>query len=62
LSGYTDLKSVTESINQGAIYKFLTKPWDDEQIRGTVAQAFRQHSLNKPAEAHGALDDHENSG
>ncbi len=26
LSGYTDLKSVTEAINQGAIYKFLTKP------------------------------------
>lgn len=47
LSGYTDLKSVTESINQGAIYKFLTKPWDDEQLRGTVAQAFKQHSLNK---------------
>ena len=51
LSGYTDLKSVTESINQGAIYKFLTKPWDDEQIRDTIAQAFKQHSLNKPVEA-----------
>ncbi|MEX6504435.1 EAL domain-containing protein [Pseudomonas zhanjiangensis] len=43
LSGYTDLKSVTDAINQGAIYKFLTKPWDDMQLRATVAQAFQHH-------------------
>ena len=38
LSGYTDLKSVTDAINQGAIYRFLTKPWDDEQLRQITAQ------------------------
>ena len=43
LSGYTDLKSVTDAINEGAIYKFLTKPWDDAQIREHVQQAFRYH-------------------
>jgi EAL domain-containing protein (putative c-di-GMP-specific phosphodiesterase class I)/CheY-like chemotaxis protein len=43
LSGYTDLKSVTDAINQGAIYKFLTKPWDDEQLRQNINQAFREH-------------------
>ncbi|PXX92504.1 hypothetical protein DIT71_04730 [Marinobacter vulgaris] len=40
LSGYTDLKSVTDAINEGAIYKFLTKPWDDQQIRDHIQQAF----------------------
>lgn len=44
LSGYTDLKSVTDAINEGAIYRFLTKPWDDEQLRQVVAQAFREFS------------------
>ncbi|MGF6691772.1 diguanylate cyclase (GGDEF)-like protein/PAS domain S-box-containing protein [Metapseudomonas resinovorans] len=44
LSGYTDLKSVTDAINQGAIYKFLTKPWDDEQLRQNIHQAFREFS------------------
>ncbi|WP_372982912.1 EAL domain-containing protein [Marinobacter sediminum] len=44
LSGYTDLKSVTEAINEGSIYKFLTKPWDDKQIREQIAQAFKFHS------------------
>ncbi|MGQ5523025.1 response regulator [Chitinimonas sp. PSY-7] len=40
LSGYTDLKSVTDAINEGAIYKFLTKPWDDTELRALVAEAF----------------------
>lgn len=44
LSGYTDLKSVTDAINQGAIYKFLTKPWDDDQIREHVRQAFHYYA------------------
>ncbi|HLT13865.1 MAG TPA: EAL domain-containing protein, partial [Marinobacter sp.] len=44
LSGYTDLKSVTEAINQGAIYKFLTKPWDDQQIRDHIKQAFQYYT------------------
>ena len=33
LSGYTELQSITDAINEGAIYKFLTKPWEDELIR-----------------------------
>lgn len=40
LSGYTDLKSVTEAVNHGSIYKFLTKPWDDAMLRTEVARAF----------------------
>lgn len=41
LSGYTDLKSVTDAINKGSIYKFLTKPWDDDELRESIHQAFR---------------------
>lgn len=51
LSGYTDLKSVTNAINEGSIYKFLTKPWDDELLRRHIAQAFREFStgsIRKP--------------
>lgn len=45
LSGYTDLKSVTDAINEGAIYKFLTKPWDDQQIREHIRKAFLYHGV-----------------
>lgn len=47
LSGYTDLKSVTDAINKGAIYKFLTKPWDDELLRQDIAQAFRELCVDR---------------
>ena len=47
LSGYTDLKSVTDAINKGAIYKFLTKPWDDDQLRQNISQAFRELRVNR---------------
>jgi PAS domain-containing protein len=41
LSGYTELQSVTDAVNEGAIYKFLTKPWNDEQLREHLRDAFR---------------------
>ncbi len=45
LSGYTDLNSVTDAINRGAIYRFLTKPWEDDLLRQNVADAFRQFEI-----------------
>lgn len=45
LSGYTELQSITDAINEGAIYKFLTKPWDDEQLRANIEEAFRHKEL-----------------
>lgn len=41
LTGYTDIESVTGAINRGAIYKFLTKPWDDDLLREQIREAFR---------------------
>ncbi len=45
LSGYTDLQSITESINQGAIYKFLTKPWNDAELLALLETAFAEYEL-----------------
>lgn len=39
LSGYTDLRTVTDAVNEGAVYKFLTKPWDDGELRHVLAAA-----------------------
>ncbi|MDO9226570.1 MAG: EAL domain-containing protein [Pseudomonadota bacterium] len=41
LSGQADMASVLDAINNGAVYKFLTKPWDDEQLRDRIREAFR---------------------
>ncbi len=41
LSGYTELTSVTDAINEGAVFRFLTKPWDDEKLRASIKEAFQ---------------------
>ncbi|RJG23425.1 EAL domain-containing protein [Massilia cavernae] len=45
LSGFTELQSVTDAVNEGAIYKFLTKPWDDTQLRGHIQEAFAHKEM-----------------
>jgi len=45
LSGYSDVAAVTNAINRGVVYKFLTKPWDDEDIRLQVREAFQASEL-----------------
>ena len=39
LSGYTELESVTSAINEGSVYKFLTKPWEDQQLHDNIIEA-----------------------
>ena len=40
LTAHADLDSVTDAVNNGAVYKFLNKPWDDDVIRNKVKEAF----------------------
>jgi diguanylate cyclase (GGDEF)-like protein/PAS domain S-box-containing protein len=47
LSGYTDLNSVTEAINEGAVYKFLTKPWEDDLLRANISEAFQRYEMRR---------------
>jgi len=45
LSGYTELNSVTDAINRGAVYKFLTKPWENDLLRANVEEAFQRYEM-----------------
>lgn len=45
LSGFTELQSIIDAVNEGAIYKFLTKPWDDGLLRSHVSEAFRTKEM-----------------
>jgi len=47
LSGYTGLDSLTEAINRGEIYKFITKPWDEIELLETIRQAFRHYDMSR---------------
>jgi serine/threonine-protein kinase len=39
LTGYSDLAALVGSINQGEIFRFVKKPWDNDELRETLAAA-----------------------
>lgn len=45
LTGYADITAAVDAINRGAVYRFLNKPWDDEQLRSTIRLAVEQYQL-----------------
>ncbi|TAN42298.1 MAG: response regulator [Nitrospirae bacterium] len=47
LTGYADVQSIMGAVNEGAVYKFITKPWNDEDLRITVSLALQQYVLLK---------------
>ena len=46
LSGYADMQSIANAINQGAIYKFMSKPWDDKTLKDGIREAFARKEKN----------------
>jgi DNA-binding NtrC family response regulator len=47
LTGYTDVESLVEAINSGLVYKYVTKPWNNEDLRLTVSRAVEHYETNK---------------
>ncbi|MEK7879419.1 MAG: HD domain-containing phosphohydrolase, partial [candidate division NC10 bacterium] len=45
LTGHADVEAATEAINRGAVYRFLTKPWDDAQLCQVMREAVAQFQL-----------------
>lgn len=47
LTGYTDIESVIAAVNQGQIYRYITKPWDPQELLTTVDKAVEKYLLKK---------------
>ncbi|MCI4625060.1 MAG: Flp pilus assembly complex ATPase component TadA [Candidatus Magnetoovum sp. WYHC-5] len=45
LTGHADVEAISGAVNEGAVYKFIIKPWNDEDLRLTVALALQQYVL-----------------
>jgi response regulator RpfG family c-di-GMP phosphodiesterase len=39
LTGYADINSTIKAINEGQIYRYISKPWDDEELKLVIRQA-----------------------
>ena len=47
MTGYTDVNAVIDAINLGQVYKYLTKPWNENDIRIFIDRAFEVFSLRR---------------
>ena len=47
LSGYADTAAVVEAINLGQIYKFIPKPWNDEELKSAISAALQHQDLQQ---------------
>jgi response regulator RpfG family c-di-GMP phosphodiesterase len=45
LTGYADIEAARRAINHSGIFRFLSKPWDDDDLRQTLRQAIEHHQL-----------------
>jgi serine/threonine-protein kinase len=64
LTGYSDLASIVGSINDGEVYRFISKPWDNQELQQVIAEAtaignrmleLQRGRLEPPARLDGAV-------
>lgn len=47
LTGYSDMESLVRCVNEAGIYKYISKPWEPENLRLTVLRALESLSLKR---------------
>ncbi|MEM9006707.1 MAG: response regulator [Cyanobacteria bacterium P01_F01_bin.86] len=45
LTGYTDVENLVDAINEGKVFKYVTKPWEGEELQAVVMQALETHQV-----------------
>lgn len=45
LTGYADLQASIDAINKGEVYRFISKPWNCDELKMTVRQSFEYRDL-----------------
>jgi response regulator RpfG family c-di-GMP phosphodiesterase len=45
LTGYADMQAVVDAINKGQVYQYITKPWDEQQLKISIDKAYEVFAL-----------------
>lgn len=45
LSGYAEAEAIVGAINRGEVYRFVAKPWEDDNLRNVILQGLEHHNL-----------------
>ncbi|RJQ20820.1 MAG: response regulator [Nitrospiraceae bacterium] len=47
LSGYADTAAIVGAVNEGQIYKFIPKPWNDDELKVAISNALDRYFIHK---------------
>jgi len=47
ITGYTDINAVIDAINVGQVYKYLSKPWNESDVKNGIEKAFEVIELRR---------------
>lgn len=56
LTGYSDLQAISDSINEGEIFRYIQKPWDNEKLLSTIDLAVEAAQERDAADAPSELN------
>lgn len=45
LSGYAEAEAIVDSINRGEVYRFIGKPWDEDDLKSVIRQGLAHYDL-----------------
>jgi response regulator RpfG family c-di-GMP phosphodiesterase len=47
ITGYSDINAVVDAINRGQVYKYLSKPWNENDVKNFIETAYEVFQLRK---------------
>ncbi len=47
LTGFSDVEAIVEAINTGRVFRYITKPWDEQELRMTIENARQIFNLQQ---------------
>lgn len=47
ITGYTDINAVIDAINVGQVYKYLTKPWIEQEVKTAILNSYEVYDLRR---------------
>jgi two-component system sensor histidine kinase/response regulator len=45
ITGFTDVQALIDAINTGRVYRYITKPWDEQELAVTIKRAIESYEL-----------------
>lgn len=47
LTGYADIEAVIDAINKGQVYRYITKPWNEQDLKMSIENAYELYTSRK---------------